>query len=118
MVVVRSIGREECFWPGIDITAVMANCVPAAMNYAREPMIYLGWTEAKNYWLFTKMHAGAVGSEKSYSPALIVRSGMLHAGVICKLVPRQMARSALLASCSDLVSSSAGSASSLSRYIN
>ena len=48
-------------------------------------------------------------------PARLVRRGKLHAGVIWRLVPRQMARSAWLACCSEHCSSSSGSASSQSR---
>ena len=48
-------------------------------------------------------------------PALGVRRGRSQAGVICRLVPRQMARSAALAASSDAVSSSSGRASSQSR---
>ena len=55
------------------------------------------------------VHAG-----KEWAPALTVRSGRLQAGVICRLVPRQMARSALLACLSASFNSAGGSASSLS----
>lgn len=51
--------------------------------------------------------------QSGVSPAFTVRRGRLHAGVICRLVPRQMAMSALLACRSDSASSSAGNASSL-----
>lgn len=49
------------------------------------------------------------------APALRVRSGRLQAGVICRLDPRQMARSAALAATSDATSSSSGRASSQSK---
>ena len=54
-----------------------------------------------------------VDAGEEWAPVLTVRSGRLQAGVICRLVPRQMARSALLACLSASFSSSGGSASSL-----
>lgn len=48
-------------------------------------------------------------------PAFGVRRGRSQAGVICRLVPRQMARSAALAASSEATSSSSGSASSQSK---
>mmetsp|Transcript_26001 Transcript_26001/g.66018 ORF Transcript_26001/g.66018 Transcript_26001/m.66018 type:complete len:374 (+) Transcript_26001:115-1236(+) len=52
----------------------------------------------------------------SLPPRRGARSGMLHAGVICKLVPRQRTRSALSVSCLERAMSSAGSSLSQSRH--
>mmetsp|Transcript_37356 Transcript_37356/g.105396 ORF Transcript_37356/g.105396 Transcript_37356/m.105396 type:complete len:204 (+) Transcript_37356:853-1464(+) len=51
----------------------------------------------------------------SFPPDFTVSIGMLHAGTICRLVPRHMARSASAACCSDACSSSSGRAFSQSR---